>query len=350
MSILVTGGAGYIGSFTVEALRLRGEPVVVLDNLSAGHRGALHPSVPLIVADLADGAGLRAALREHDVREVIHFAAFTSVPDSVARPAAYFRNNTVNTLGLLEAMAEAGAGRIVFSSTAAVYGEPESDPITEEHPKRPLNPYGAAKRMVEQMLEAFEAAHGLRHVALRYFNASGGAPDRGEDHFALLPAPSSKLTDPRLELAVRLLEDVEEVVHVWPRIVRPLVPSPRRLLQRLVVALLVQLDDPFDAHVATDVEPEVVAAEQQQKTRDAPVAVAERVNAEEVEIERGERDERRNRPLQRFIPGEHQLAHRTGRTTCGHRPEAHARSAVGVGLEDVDVLLLVLPGIASAAA
>ena len=182
MSILVTGGAGYIGSFTVEALRLRGEPVVVLDNLSAGHRGALHPSVPLIVADLADGAGLRAALREHDVREVIHFAAFTSVPDSVARPAAYFRNNTVNTLGLLEAMAEAGAGRIVFSSTAAVYGEPESDPITEEHPKRPLNPYGAAKRMVEQMLEAFEAAHGLRHVALRYFNASGGAPDRGEDH------------------------------------------------------------------------------------------------------------------------------------------------------------------------
>jgi UDP-glucose 4-epimerase len=184
MSVLVTGGAGYIGSFAVAALRERGDEVVVLDNLSAGHRAALPADVPLIEGDLADFDLLRRTLREHRVQQVMHFAAFTSVPESVAQPERYYSNNTAGALCLLRAMLEREIGAFIFSSTAAVYGEPRSGdaPIAEDHPTRPTNPYGWSKRMVESMLESFDRAYGMRHVSLRYFNAAGGAPGRGEDH------------------------------------------------------------------------------------------------------------------------------------------------------------------------
>ena len=182
MSILVTGGAGYIGSATVEALRRRGALVVVLDNLSAGHRAALSPEVPFYQGDLADRGLLPRVMKKHRIRRVIHFAAFTSVPESVERPEKYIHNNVVNSFNLLEACREAGVREFVFSSTAAVYGEPRHLPIGETHPTQPANPYGLTKRFIEQMLESYEAAHGLRHVCLRYFNACGGSPQRGEDH------------------------------------------------------------------------------------------------------------------------------------------------------------------------
>jgi UDP-glucose 4-epimerase len=182
MSTLVTGGAGYIGSATVEALRQRGDAAIVLDNLSAGHRAALPPGVTFYQGDLADRELLLRIMRDHAVEQVVHFAAYTSVPESVARPEKYIQNNVVHTFSLLEAMREAGVRQIVFSSTAAVYGEPLHTPIDESHPTAPTNPYGLTKRFIEQMLESYEAAYGLRHVCLRYFNACGGSPERGEDH------------------------------------------------------------------------------------------------------------------------------------------------------------------------
>ena len=182
MTTLVTGGAGYIGSATVAALRERGEDLVVFDNLSAGHRAALPAGVELIEGDLSDGPLLERLLTDHHISDVVHFAAYTSVPESVAHPERYFSNNVANTNTLLAAMRAAGVGRIVFSSTAAVYGEPETTPIAEDHPTHPTNPYGLGKRFVEKMLAAYEEACGMRSVCLRYFNACGGAPDRGEDH------------------------------------------------------------------------------------------------------------------------------------------------------------------------
>ncbi len=183
MGILVTGGAGYIGSATVEALRRRGgEAAVVLDNLSAGHRAALPAGVVFYQGDLNDRELLLKIMRGHSIDRVVHFAAYTSVPESVAQPEKYIRNNVINTFSLLEAMREAGARQIVFSSTAAVYGEPLRVPIEESHPAAPTNPYGMTKRFIEQMLESYEAAHGMRHICLRYFNACGGSAERGEDH------------------------------------------------------------------------------------------------------------------------------------------------------------------------
>jgi UDP-glucose 4-epimerase len=182
MSILITGGAGFIGSATVAAARERGDKVVVLDNLSAGHPESLPADVPLVRGDLADRDLVRDVIRDHRVDRVIHFAAFTSVPESVEHPGIYFENNTMNTLGLLEVMRDASVDQIIYSSTAATYGEPEHSPIGEDHPTQPTNPYGHSKRFSELIMEAFDRAWGLRHVALRYFNAAGGSPTRGEDH------------------------------------------------------------------------------------------------------------------------------------------------------------------------
>lgn len=210
MSVLVTGGAGYIGSFTVAALLARGERVVVLDNLSAGHRAAVPEAAELIEAELAH-ADLELIFRDKKIEDVIHFAALTSVPDSVQKPFQYFNNNTANTLRLVEAMRGAGVGRIVFSSTAAVYGEPQSNPITEDHPKHPQSPYGQSKFFSEQILAAFEVAHGIRHVALRYFNASGGAAERGEDH-----EPETHLIPIALQVALGRREKVLIFGNDWP--------------------------------------------------------------------------------------------------------------------------------------
>ncbi len=182
MSVLVTGGAGYIGSATVAALRRRGDAVVVVDNLSAGHRAALDTDVPFYQGDLANGDLLRQVMREYGVTRVIHFAAFTSVPESVEQPDKYFQNNTMNAMNLLNAMRDCGVGQFVFSSTAATYGEPRQNPISEDHPNNPTNPYGWSKRFVEVILDSYMLAYGMQHVALRYFNACGGSPERGEDH------------------------------------------------------------------------------------------------------------------------------------------------------------------------
>ena len=182
-NILVTGGAGYIGSHTCKALAAAGYTPVSLDNLVYGHRWAVRWG-PLVEADLADRAAIAQALREHAIEAVIHFAAYAYVGESMSDPGKYFRNNVANTLNLLDAMKDAGVGRIVFSSTCATYGVPEAVPIAEDHPQRPVNPYGESKLFVERALHWHGVAHDLRWMALRYFNAAGADPDGeiGEDH------------------------------------------------------------------------------------------------------------------------------------------------------------------------
>ena len=183
MRILVVGGAGYIGSHTVRHLAKVGHDVWVFDNLSFGHSRAV-PQGRLIEGDLSNISALEAALRAHAIDAVMHFAAFTSVPESVTDPARYYRNNVVGALNLLDAMRAAKVGRIVFSSTAAVYGVPDEVPITESSPTRPINPYGVTKLAIERALSDYAAAYGIGTAALRYFNACGAAEDAsiGEDH------------------------------------------------------------------------------------------------------------------------------------------------------------------------
>jgi UDP-glucose-4-epimerase GalE len=179
----VTGGAGYIGSHAAKALHRAGYRVVVFDNLVAGHRAAVKYG-ELVEGDIADTAAVRDALRRHDIFAVMHFAAFLDVGESVREPAKYYRNNVTGALGVLEAMAAESVAHFVFSSTCATYGEPIETPIAETHPQRPINSYGESKLAVERALPHFERAHGMRYVALRYFNASGADPDGeiGEDH------------------------------------------------------------------------------------------------------------------------------------------------------------------------
>ncbi len=175
-TILVTGGAGYIGSHTVLALRDSGVPSVVLDDLSTG-RGELVPDdVPLIVGDVGDAALVRALIAEHDVGAVIHFAGSAIVPESVARPLTYYRNNTAASRTLVEACVDSGVGAFIFSSSAAVYGAAGTAPIPEDAPTAPVNPYGTSKLMTEWILRDAAAAHGMRYVALRYFNVAGADP------------------------------------------------------------------------------------------------------------------------------------------------------------------------------
>ena len=182
-AVLVTGGAGYIGSHMVRALRKAGYRTVILDNLSEGHRAAV-PDEELIEGDLSDKGTVRAVLRRHRPQAIFHFAAFCSVGESVANPLRYYMNNVTGTLNLLEAALEVGVGRFVFSSTAALYGEPVETPITEQHPLKPINPYGWSKLMGEQMLADMTTAYGIEYCAFRYFNAAGAdvGSGLGEDH------------------------------------------------------------------------------------------------------------------------------------------------------------------------
>jgi UDP-glucose 4-epimerase len=182
MAILVTGGAGYIGSVTTEVLRGRGEEVVVLDNLSRGHRGAVAPEVPFYEGNVGDAELVKRIVGEHKVDACVHFAAFAYVGESVTRPELYYENNVVQGVRLLGALVEAGARRVVFSSTCATYGEPQRMPIDEEHPQSPTNPYGWSKLFVERIMADYDRAFDLKFVALRYFNASGAIPERGEHH------------------------------------------------------------------------------------------------------------------------------------------------------------------------
>ena len=184
MRVLVTGGAGYIGSHAVRALLDDGQSVVVLDDLSAGHAEAVPKGVVLVRLPIHDRGGVTAALGEHRIDAVMHFAAWLVVPDSVRDPLGYYQNNVVGSLALLSAMVDAGVKTLVFSSTCAVYGEPSEVPIVETIEKRPINAYGETKLTIERALEHIERAHGLRWTALRYFNAAGAHPDGtiGEDH------------------------------------------------------------------------------------------------------------------------------------------------------------------------
>lgn len=174
--ILVTGGCGYIGSHVVRQLAEAGREVVVYDNLSTGFRDALINGEPLIEGDLADRDTLEDAFREHRFGTVLHFAASIVAPESVSQPLKYYGNNTRNTLGLLETCVRFGVRQFIFSSTAAVYGFPEGGSASEESPLAPINPYGTSKLISEWMLRDVAAAHGLRYVALRYFNVAGADP------------------------------------------------------------------------------------------------------------------------------------------------------------------------------
>jgi UDP-arabinose 4-epimerase len=183
MAVLITGGAGYIGSHTAKAVAEAGLVPVVLDNLVQGHKESVRWG-PLEEGDILDGPFLRSVFEKYDFEAVVHFAAHTSVGESVKDPGKYFRNNVEGTLALLGAMASAQVGTIVFSSSAAVYGAPENVPISESHPLRPTNPYGESKLSAENALRRFGEDHGMRWAALRYFNAAGADPNGqlGEDH------------------------------------------------------------------------------------------------------------------------------------------------------------------------
>jgi UDP-glucose 4-epimerase len=185
-SILITGGAGYIGSHTVKYLQQQGYEIIVLDNLVYGHRDLIEKvlKVKLILGDLSDRRLLDQIFQTYSIEAVIHFAAYAYVGESVADPAKYYRNNVASTLTLLEAMCQASVKKIVFSSTCATYGVPKQIPIAENHPQNPINPYGKTKLMIEQMLADFAPAYGLESVCFRYFNAAGADPEGllGEDH------------------------------------------------------------------------------------------------------------------------------------------------------------------------
>lgn len=198
MNILVTGGAGYVGSHAVRLLMSRGHDVWVYDNLSRGHRGAV-PAGRLLEGSLAEQDKLTALLKKHGIEAVMHFAAFALVGESVQQPELYYGNNVLGTYHLLEAMRTAKVGKLVVSSTTATYGEPTVMPIAETTPQQPINPYGFSKLVMEHMLDDYATAHGLAFAALRYFNAAGAAADGsiGEDH-----TPESHLIPIVLQVAL----------------------------------------------------------------------------------------------------------------------------------------------------
>jgi UDP-glucose 4-epimerase len=174
--VLVTGGAGYIGSHMVLALAEAGESVVVIDNLTTGFSALLPEGVPLFIGDAADENLVEGVITAHGVESIIHFAGSVVVPDSMRDPLAYYRNNTMTTRSLLTAAVKCGVDRFIFSSTAAVYGNPDQVPVPESAPTRPLSPYGSSKLMTEIMLHDTAAAHGMNYVVLRYFNVAGADP------------------------------------------------------------------------------------------------------------------------------------------------------------------------------
>ena len=176
MSVLVTGGAGYIGSHMVLALVEAGESVVVVDNLSTGYSGLLPDGVPLFIGNAGDENLVEGVIAQHGVESIIHFAGSVVVPDSMRDPLAYYRNNTMTTRSLLNAAVRCGVARFIFSSTAAVYGNPDQVPVPETAPTRPLSPYGTSKLMTEIMLHDVATAHGMNYVVLRYFNVAGADP------------------------------------------------------------------------------------------------------------------------------------------------------------------------------
>ena len=211
MRVLVTGGAGYIGSVVTEELVRDGHLAVVYDSLYKGHREAVVPGAKLVQADLMDGETLRRTLRENAIEAVIHMAADSLVGESVQNPAKYYRNNVLAGLSLLDAMLEAGVKRIVFSSTAATYGEPLKQPVEETDPTNPTNPYGESKLAFERALKWYDVAYGLRYASLRYFNAAGATAHCGESH-----DPETHLIPIVLQAAAGAREAVEVYGDDYP--------------------------------------------------------------------------------------------------------------------------------------
>jgi UDP-glucose 4-epimerase len=212
MRILVTGGAGYIGSHVVLELLRQGHDPIILDNLSKGHEQSVKPE-RFIQGDIRDSALVQKILENEQIEAVVHFAADSLVGESVQAPAKYFKNNIVAGLSLLDAMIAADVKKIVFSSSAAVYGEPTQVPIPEDHPKSPTNPYGFTKLTFEGMMDAYDRAYGLKHIALRYFNAAGADAEAeiGEDH-----RPESHLIPIVLQVALGQREQLELYGNDYP--------------------------------------------------------------------------------------------------------------------------------------
>jgi len=207
MTILVTGGAGYIGSHMVHELVDRGERAVVVDNLSTGFAWAIPPNVPLVKGETGDAGLMRSVIAEHRVDAIIHFAASIVVPDSVRDPLAYYGNNTASSRTLIEAAVKGGVRHFIFSSTAAVYGNPATVPVVEDAPLAPMSPYGSSKLMTEIMLRDAGAAHGLAHVILRYFNVAGADPrlrsgqsTRGATHLIKVAVEAAVGARPKIEV------------------------------------------------------------------------------------------------------------------------------------------------------
>lgn len=182
MAILVTGGAGYIGSAAVEDLHKKGEKVVVLDNLVYGHRQAVDDEIPFYEGEIGDKDLVEKIVREHNIESCMHFSAFAYVGESVEDPQKYYENNFIQTINLLEVLIKQNIKKFIFSSTCATYGEPQYVPIDEKHPQNPVNPYGWTKFMTERVLADYDKAYGLKFVALRYFNACGASEKCGEHH------------------------------------------------------------------------------------------------------------------------------------------------------------------------
>jgi UDP-glucose 4-epimerase len=209
--VLVTGGAGYVGSVCISLLTAKGYEVVIYDNLSAGHREAVTGHAVLEVGDLADRARLSEVFAAHSPNFVMHFAASCLVGESYHDPILYYRNNVANGANLVDVMLEHDVRAIIFSSSCAVYGEPVRVPMTEDDPKNPINPYGRTKLTFEHLLEDCDAAHGLKSVALRYFNAAGATEGLGEDH-----DPETHLIPIVLKVPLGLLEQVEVFGDDYP--------------------------------------------------------------------------------------------------------------------------------------
>ncbi|HLK58727.1 MAG TPA: UDP-glucose 4-epimerase GalE [Chthonomonadaceae bacterium] len=182
MKILVTGAAGYIGSVVTELLIEEGHRIVAMDNLAHGHRAAVHPDATFVQLDLLDAEGLKRLVAEEEIEAVVHLAAEALIDESIRNPGRFFRANTTGGINLLDAMSAAGVKRIVFSSTAAVYGQPKVSPIPEDAPKEPVNSYGESKLAFERIMAWYRVAFGLNHISLRYFNASGATERYGEFH------------------------------------------------------------------------------------------------------------------------------------------------------------------------